>query len=397
MTRPDNATVCVIVGSWPRVSTTFIAQELVGLEREGLKLWLTALKPGDPVQHALHRQLKTQAHRVSRYPPLSPGKFIRAWRKARQLPGYPHARAMFDADSAWLSYPKRLHLFTLAVMLAADMPPDTGMIYVHFIRKTGSVARYLSAMTGLPLAGSAHARDIWISSDAETKAKIQAMRWLTTCNGPAVDRLRSLTDDPDKVKLIHHGLSLGRFPDDLPQRPARDGSDPDDPVILLSVGRAVEKKGFDKLLDALAALPADLHWIWHHVGAGLIIDKLKDHAKRLGLNDRIHWHGMQDQAEVIARYRSADLFVFPARQASDGDQDGLPNVLMEAQTQALCCLSTRFSAIPELILDGETGLLVEPADSAALAEALVKLITNPTERDRLGEAGCRRVRSQFPV
>jgi glycosyltransferase involved in cell wall biosynthesis len=395
MTGQSSATVCVVVGSWPRVSTTFIAQELVGLEREGLKLWLTALKPGDPVEHALHKQLAAPVHFVPRYPPLSPAAFARAWRKARRLPGYARARQMFHADSAWLSYGKRAHLFALAIMIAADMPRDTKMIYAHFIRKSGSVARYVAAMAELPLAGSAHARDIWISSDAEMRIKIDAMRWITTCNGPAMDKLSSLTDDPDKVKLIYHGLSLTRFPGDAPQRAARDGSDPNDPVVLLSVGRAVEKKGFDVLLDALATLPADRHWVWHQVGAGKIIDSLKDQAKRLGLNGRVHWHGMRDQAEVIARYRSSDLFVFPARQASDGDQDGLPNVLMEAQTQALCCLSTRFSAIPELIHDGETGILVEPGDAAALAAALQRLIAAPAERERLGAAGYQRVRDHL--
>ena len=395
MNSEAKGTVCVIVGSWPRVSTTFIAQELVGLEGEGLRLWMAALKPGESVRHALHDQIKAPVYHVRRYPPLEPAAFFRAWSKVRRLPGYRAARALFTADARWLSLLRRLHLFTQAILIADRMPADCKVVYVHFMHKPGTVARYLAAMAGLPLAGSAHARDIWVSSDEEKRVKLGAMEWITTCNGPAVDKLRSLAGDPAKVHLIYHGLSLSRFPATPPNRPSRDGTDPNDPVRLLSVGRAVEKKGFDVLLEALSGLPADLHWVWHHVGTGDIIGDLKAQAERLNLTDRIVWHGVQDQSKVIERYRDGDLFVFPARRASDGDQDGLPNVLMEAQTQALACLSTRFSAIPELIHDRETGWLVEPADADGLREGLETLICSPDLRAKLGAAGFERIRAHF--
>lgn len=395
MDIPMNRTVCVIVGSWPRVSTTFIAQELVGLEQQGLRLWLVALKSGDPVRHSLHDQLKAAVYHPTRYPPIRPAELLRAWSKVRRLPGYVKARALFHTDRTWLSLSRRLHLFTQAILIAEVMPSDTKMIYVHFLHKPATVARYVAALTQLALGGSAHARDVWVTSDAEKRAKLDAMDWTTTCNGPAFHKLRSLTDDPAKVRLIYHGLSLSRFPALPPVRPRRDGSHPDNPVLLLSVGRAVEKKGFDVLLEALAALPAGVHWRWHHVGTGKIIDELKRHAERLNLTNKIVWHGMQSQAVVIDQYRLSDLFVFPARQASDGDQDGLPNVLMEAQTQALACLSTSFSAIPELILNGETGVLVPPAAMKPLCDALNHLITSPAERERLGRAGYVRVREHF--
>jgi glycosyltransferase involved in cell wall biosynthesis len=98
---------------------------------------------------------------------------------------------------------------------------------------------------------------------------------------------------------------------------------------------------------------------------------------------------------VLARYRAADLFVLPCRIARDGDRDGLPNVLMEAQSQGLACLSTTVSAIPELILSGETGMLVPPDDRGALAAALAALMRDPAERRRLGAAGEARLRRHF--
>jgi glycosyltransferase involved in cell wall biosynthesis len=105
--------------------------------------------------------------------------------------------------------------------------------------------------------------------------------------------------------------------------------------------------------------------------------------------------GAQPQDEVIESYRSADMFVLANCVAHDGDMDGLPNVMMEAQSQGLACVSTELSAIPELIEDGVTGLLVPPDEELPLAEALGRLISDPDLRARLGEAGFRRVRARF--
>ena len=100
-------------------------------------------------------------------------------------------------------------------------------------------------------------------------------------------------------------------------------------------------------------------------------------------------------AEVLAALRDADLFVLPSRIAKSGDRDGLPNVLMEAQSQGLACLATDVSAIPELIENGRSGVLVPPDDEAALADALQALIADPARRARLGVEGALRVRTAF--
>jgi glycosyltransferase involved in cell wall biosynthesis len=107
--------------------------------------------------------------------------------------------------------------------------------------------------------------------------------------------------------------------------------------------------------------------------------------------------GPQPHDAVFAQYRRSDLFVLASKIASDGDRDGLPNVLMEAQSQGLACLASGVSAIPELIHNGETGVLVPPEDVAGLAEALLQLIRNPQLRARLGTAGYERVRAHFAL
>ena len=166
-------------------------------------------------------------------------------------------------------------------------------------------------------------------------------------------------------------------------------------MVLLSVGRAVEKKGYDDLLAALALLPPSLAWRFVHIGGGALTDDLRRQAHRLRLDGRIEWRGAQAHPSVLAAYREADLFVLAAKIGRDADRDGLPNVLMEAQSQRLACVATRLSGIVELILDGHTGVLVSPGNPAALAASLAALIGDPERRRRLATAGEMRVRQQF--
>ena len=118
---------------------------------------------------------------------------------------------------------------------------------------------------------------------------------------------------------------------------------------ILSVGRAVPKKGYDILLQALALLPARLHWRFVHIGGGDELARLKPLADKLGIADRITWKGALAQEDVLVHYRSADIFALACRVAADGDRDGLPNVLVEASSQNLVCISTDISGIPELL------------------------------------------------
>jgi colanic acid/amylovoran biosynthesis glycosyltransferase len=241
-------------------------------------------------------------------------------------------------------------------------------------------------MRRLPFSFSAHAKDIWTTPGWEKREKLRDAAWTVTCTRTNAEHLRGLAPGA-AVELIYHGLDAARF-----------GPPPDarDPVpTILCVARAVEKKGLDVLVEALARLPAGLPWRFEHIGGGELARKLKARAAELGIADRIAWHGAQAQDAVLAAYRRASLFCLPARIAVDGDRDGLPNVIMEAMSQELPVLSTPVSAIPEIVVDGETGLLLPPDDPAALAAALERLLRDPGLRARLGRAGRARVVERF--
>src|SRR6202043_1395139 len=118
---------------------------------------------------------------------------------------------------------------------------------------------------------------------------------------------------------------------------------------------------------ALVLLPRDLAWRFTHIGGGPLLDGLKRQATALGIAARIDWRGSQAQEAVLAAYREADIFALASRIAGDGDRDGLPNVLLEAQSQRLAAVATALPGIAELIEPEITGILVPPGDPPALA------------------------------
>ncbi len=388
--------VAFILKGYPRLSETFIAQEMRGLEELGLDIRIYSLKPPrEAERHPVHNEIAAPVAYLPERLRDAPGRVLRALARQAGRAGFGSALLAWGRDLIHDPSTDRVRRLGQALVLAAEVDPDIDHLHAHFLHTPASVARYASLLTGLPWSCSAHARDIWTISEAEKRRKLAEMDWLVTCTAAGHAHLADLAPTPDTVALVYHGLDLDRFPPAPDRRPPRDGADAADPLRLLSVGRAVEKKGFDTLLEALAALPADLHWRWAHIGAGERLPALKDQAQSLGLAERIDWRGALPQQAVIAAYRDADLFVLPCRVATDGDRDGLPNVLMEAQSQGLACLSTRLSGIPELIEDGRTGVLVEPGDAPALCETLHALITDPVWRDRLGRAGSERVARDF--
>ena len=330
---------------------------------------------------------------------LEPLRVWRAWRDVRRWPHYAEAKALWRAGLRRDRTRNRIRRWGQALVLAAELPLEIEHLHAHFLHTPASVTRYAAVLRGLPWSVSAHAKDIWTSPDWEKREKLAGCVWAVTCTGFGARHLADMAEvggaPRERVELLYHGLDLGRFPPPLSAQSARDGANPNEPVQILSVGRAVAKKGYDDVLEALALLPPGLHWRFIHIGGGKLSKKLKRQAERLGLADRIEWRGAQAQDAVIAACREADLFVLASKIAEDGDRDGLPNVLMEAQTQALCCLATGVAGIPELITDGQNGALVPPADPVALAGMLERLICTPFERQRLGLAGAENLRRSF--
>jgi len=390
--------LAVVVKGYPRLSETFVAQEIRALETRGFELCIFSLRhPYDPATHPVHAEIEAPVYYLPEYVHDDWPRVLSACLRLSLRGRFWRALARLAADLLHDPTPNRLRRFAQAAVMTVEMPSSVRHYYVHFIHTPASVGYYSSIMSGRSWSISAHAKDIWTLGERELRQKLASADWAVTCTAANHRYLSRLADREDKVGLIYHGLDFSRF-EPNPEPPSqRDGRDPAQPVRLLSVGRAVDKKGYDDLLRALAGLPAHLHWRFTHIGGGELLERLRSQAAELGIEQRVEWLGGLSQAEVLRCYREADLFVLPSRVSGDGDRDGLPNVLMEAQSQGLACLSTRVSGIPELIAHGETGWLVAQRSVAELDQALQTLIGDPELRARLGGAGCRHVRQAFSM
>jgi glycosyltransferase involved in cell wall biosynthesis len=367
--------VAFVLKGYPRLSETFIAQEIHALEQAGLNIRIVSLRhPTDKTVHPIHRDIAASVTYLPEYLYQAPMRVITGLRAARRLPGWGAAWAQFRRDLRRDPTPNRLRRFGQAAVLAHELGDDVARLHAHFLHTPASVTRYAAMLRRLPWSASAHAVDIWTTPAWEKREKLEGCVWTVTCSETARADLAALADvlpeGAGKVRLVYHGIDLARFPPP-PVRSPRDGADPANPVILLTVGRGV------------------------HIGGGELAPELKRQAAALGVADRIDWRGSQSQERVIEAYRQADLFVLANRIAANGDRDGLPNVLVEAQSQGLACVASNAAAVPELITDGVNGRLVAPDDAAALTGTLAALIADPATRQTYGAAGRKIVEARF--
>lgn len=389
------ARIALVIGIYPKYSETFIAQEVKALEDRGFDIAIYSLRrPVGEILHGLNRAIRAKTIYLPEGLAGEEERIAAAWRAVRAWSTFPDFMAAFRRDFRRDPTRRRVLSLRRAVVLAHEMRSDINQIHAHFMNQPATVSRYAGILSGLPWSCSAHAIDIWLSPEWEKREVIESSRWVVTCTRYNEDHLKGLSDSGD-VFHLYHGVDRSRFPR-APERPdGSDGSDPSRPVHIYSVGRLVEKKGYDSLLHSLALLPPRLNWKMTHIGEGKLLGELHDTSRRLGLCARIEWLGKLRQEEVLKHYRRADIFVLSCKIAADGNRDGLPNALLEAQSQGVPVVSTSVAGIPELIAPGLNGLLVCPGDHEALATALSELIRKPALRARMGAEGQRKVRVSF--
>lgn len=394
--QAEGARVAMVVKGYPRLSETFIAQELLALQDGGIPFEIWSLRrPTDKHVHPMHKRIKAPVRYLPEYLYREPRRVLKALGWAFRQPRFKLLLTLFRRDLGRDFSANRGRRFGQALVMARELPADIQHLHVHYLHTPASVVRYAALLTGRTWSFSAHAKDIWTTPDWEKREKIADSLWGVTCTRVGAEHLKRLAPEPGRVALAYHGLDLGRFSQPPERRPARDGSDADDPVRIVTVGRAVEKKGFDDLLKALAALPSDLHWRLAHVGSGELLDRLKAQAAATGIAGKVAFLGAKPQPDVIALLQEADLFVLPAKEAGSGDRDGLPNVLLEAASQRLAIVATDFAGIPEFIRSGTEGELVPAGDWERLSNAVNLLGRDPVRRVELGAAAFERLQRDF--
>ena len=275
------AQIAIIMKGYPRLSETFIAQELEALEKAGLSFIIYSLrKPHDDLRHPVHDRIKAKCEYLPEYIHKEPvrvfGAFLRSilnWRFYLLL-------GVWLWDFSLDPTPNRFRRLAQAVVLATEMPKEIRHLYFHFIHTPASVARYASVLRNLPYSGSAHAKDIWTSKKWDLARKLKGAEWVATCTYVGCDYLQSLVQDKGKVHLVYHGLDVVDFPKPVLQKKQKGE------ILILSVGRLVEKKGYDYLLPLLSKLDVEAAWRFVHVGGG-DVDSYRKRAENLGLQDRV--------------------------------------------------------------------------------------------------------------
>ena len=368
----------LLVKMFPKLSETFILEEVLGLERLGVPLRLYALRaPTDAITHPAVARVNAPLTQV---PELLRGRRREFAARHLRLFATRPLRYAWTLVVALIRGRRALHDFAQAGWLAAQLRDDgVGHLHTHFISTPADVAELVSKLTTLPFSISAHAKDIYLSAPADLRRKLEAARFTVTCTD--FNRRALATIAPHaSVHRMYHGVDRAQFH-------PRQRAGVDAPPVILSVGRLRDKKGLDTLIDACRVLSdRGQAFRCEIVGYGEEHDRLQARITQQGLSGKVILVGKLPRERVIEAYAGAAVYVQPSRIAADGDRDGIPNVLLEAMAMGLPVVASNVSGIPELVGDGLNGLLVEPDDPPALADAITRLLHQP----RLCAAlGCR--------
>jgi glycosyltransferase involved in cell wall biosynthesis len=380
--------VAYLTKRFPRLSETFILDEILGLEGAGVPLRLYAI--ADPHESLIQPD-------VARV--LSPVVYLRGaggpWARRGEIREtlLAHAQLLAGSPRRYLRVVgyiarRRRHLSTLRNFAYAGRlarllrESETGHLHAAFAHGPASIAHFVHLLTGLPFSFSAHAKDIYVSAPDLLARKLRDASFVLCCSESARDALTSSAGaeaDVAKVLLAHHGVDTRRFL-------RGEGSTKDDgaPLEVLAVGRLVAKKGYPVILAALKTLRDEGRRVHCTiVGAGVDRDELARLTQELDLTATVEFVGSRTHQQVAAHYHEADVFVQASVVLDNGDRDGIPNSLLEAMASGLAVVASDVAGIPEVVAGG-CGLLVTPGDATQLADALSLLADDAALRAQLG-------------
>src|SRR6202040_1606786 len=199
--------VAFVLKGYPRLSETFVAQEILALERRGLDILIVSLRhQTDHSTHPVHGLIRAGLLYLPEYLYQEPRRVWDGWRRSRRRPGYGRARAAWLADLRRDPTPNRVRRFGQALVLAAELPADIDRLHAHFLHTPASVTRYAAVMLGLPWSVSAHAKDIWTTPAWEKREKLAAADWAVTCTASGHAHLAALAPRNERVALCYHGV-----------------------------------------------------------------------------------------------------------------------------------------------------------------------------------------------
>ena len=412
MTQTASRTIGYMLKRYPRLSETFILNEMRALERLGTQLHVFSLmRPEETLSHPAVLELQAP---VTYFPETWAAKIPAVARAHATMLLTAPLRYMHAAGLAlWWSVRSRRpfsvwkQFLRSGYMAVACRQQQIQHLHAHFANAPAIVARLVSVMCNISYSFTTHAKDLYLTPKKVLRRRIDSANFVLTCTRHNLEYLQSFLPQQDwhKIHLVYHGIDLAAFP--FPAGNAKaatsDGNSAAKiiPIVLsvpliLSVGRLVPKKGLNDLISACQLMKArGVKFRCAIVGEGPLRGELERQISKLGLEDTVTLLGAMAHDRLVALYGQASVFALSPQVMEDGDRDGIPNVLAEAMAAGLPVVSTCVSGIPELVEDGRTGLLVGPKDPAALADAIERLLSDPAKSQSLAVAARRKMEDSF--
>jgi colanic acid/amylovoran biosynthesis glycosyltransferase len=375
-----------VLKRYPRYSETFIVNEILAHEAAGLDIQIFSLMPpADSHFQDIIGHVKAPV----RYLPYENIKGIDFWQAVEEaentIPGVLTKLKLTRGENY-------RDIYQALILASAVRSNGLGHLHAHFSTSATTVARLASLFSEVPYTFTAHAKDIYHQDvdHVSLQCKVHDAAAVVTIGEYNLNYLRRMfPSDNSKIVRIYNGLDLASFQYRKPERRNNE---------IVAVGRLVEKKGFDVLIDACALLNRlSKHFHCSIIGTGPLENTLRAQVEQLGLQTNVQLTGALPRNEMLRYIQEATVLAAPSVVGHDGDRDGLPTTLLEAMALGTPCVSTDVTGIPEVLHDGDTGLMVPQHDSVALANALERLLQDPELATSLAEKARALIESKFDI
>src|SRR6266446_944019 len=375
---------------YPVISQTFCDAEMFALERHGIELVIGSVYP--PLTSLRHEYISRLGAPIHYAPPQEILRILE--RNAKNTRKWP--RDLVEQHEGRYGPKAKAEQRGRNALYFAEFFARSGVdhVHVHFANRAAHTAVFLTEISGIPFSVTAHGQDFMkdLGSDDLLREICAAAEFVAAETDYSRDLLcQRCPDSAAKIHRVYNGIDVERFP--APALAAMNHV-----PRIISVGRLVAFKGFEHLIEACAELARrGFDFVCDIIGDGPLRDMLRLKVNSLNLSSRINLLGSLSQGAVLEKLQTADIFALASVTDVEGASDVFPTVIVEAMASARPVVSTRLAGIPELVIDGETGLLVSPADTAALSEALQKLLCDRELRVRYGCAGRARIEQHFRI
>ncbi|WFS62769.1 glycosyltransferase [Pseudodesulfovibrio thermohalotolerans] len=398
--HPANKTLGMVLKGYPRISETFISNEIRLLEEMGFKIHIYSMRaPRENFSHESIKQIKAgvtylPSSMIWGLPTLlyhNIRLFLRMPKRYRECLGLMKKRfRLAPKKHTWVKH--MLQAGYIMQKSVIDDGVDLAHLHGHFAHTPTTVTMYAACLAGVPFSFTAHAKDIYTQDPRRIQDKVQRAKFVVTCTRYNEQYLREHVANGNPIHCVYHGINLDLF--------SPNGRSPEikPPYHILTVARFVEKKGLDTVLKALAELRArGVEFRYTLVGEGKakFNRKIKDLVHSLGLDDVTTLPGTITHDEVIKLLGAADCFTLGCRTAKDGDRDGIPNVVAEAMATGVPVAATDVSGVPELVTHEQTGLLCPSNDPKALADIIQRALTDNGLRRAIIPAAVKQAHALF--